>query len=80
MNVNSPLLHERTDVQHQQRLMAHSVKEIAEAFSFPISGVHDMLTGEVKQLEKGAKIRQYVLLLSIKLVKDMLAANRRIGS
>ena len=73
--MNMPMPTGRAEVQ-PQRKMSLSVTEIAEAFSFPISGVHDMLSAEMKQLEREAKIQQYILLLSVKAVKDFLAASR----
>ena len=73
--MNMPIPNGRADVQ-PQRKMAQSVKEIAEAFSLPISDVQDRLSAEMKQLEQKAKIRQYIPLLSVKAVKDFLAASR----
>lgn len=79
MNVTTPMLGERAAVHQQQYKVAQSVNEIAEAFSLPRADVQDMLTGEMNQLEQKAKIQQYILILSVKTVKDFWAARRCTG-
>jgi predicted RecA/RadA family phage recombinase len=79
MNVTTPMLGEQAAVHQQQYKVAQSVNEIAEAFSLPRADVQDMLTGEMNQLEQKAKIQQYILILSVKTVKDFLAASRCTG-
>ena len=52
------------------------VEHLAEEFSCPISQVEQMLRTVVHQLEQGAHIKDFVPVLAIKQVKDLLNLNR----
>ncbi len=61
----------------RQQLHWHSVaQDLAEAFSCPVSEIEKMLCAEMHQLEQEAHIKDFVLLLAIKQVKDFLRAHR----
>lgn len=48
------------------------VKNLAEEFSCPISEVEKVLSTAAHQLEQGAHIKDFVQVLAIKQVKDLL--------
>lgn len=52
------------------------VEDLAEEFSYPICQVEQMLSTVVQQLEQGAHIKDFVPVLAIKQVKDLLTLNR----
>lgn len=52
-------------------------KDLAEAFSCPIAEVEQLLRTEVQQIEEGARIKEYVLTLAVKRVKELLRVNGR---
>ena len=69
------LMEERAAVDRQE-LNWHSVaQDMAEEFSCPVSEIEKMLCVEMHQLEQGAHIKDFVPLLAIKQVKDLLRAN-----
>jgi hypothetical protein len=66
------LLEERAAFQRQQAKWQGIVKDLAEEFSCPISEVEKVLSTAAHQLEQGAHIKDFVPLLAIKQVKDLL--------
>lgn len=52
-------------------------REIADNFSCPLREVEEMLRREMIYLEQGARIKEFIPLLAIKRVKDVLTRNRR---
>lgn len=52
------------------------VEDLAEEFSCPISEVERMLSTEMHQLEQGALIKDFVSVLALKQVKDLLKLYR----
>jgi hypothetical protein len=60
--------------------IAKDIKDVAENFSCPISEVEKIMSTEIQQLEQGAHVKDFVPLLAIKKVKDMLRSNRRTSS
>ena len=61
----------------RQQLIWNSVEQdIAEAFSCPVSEIEKMLCTEMHQLEQEAHIKDFVPLLVIKQVKDLLRAHQ----
>ena len=57
--------------------IAKDIKDVAEKFSCPISEVEQIVSTEIHQLEQGAHVKDFVPLLAIKEVKDILRLNRR---
>ncbi len=69
------LMEERAAVDRQE-LNWHSVaQDIAEEFSCLVSEIEKMLCAETHQLEQEAHIKDFVPLLAIKQVKDLLRVN-----
>lgn len=69
-------MEERAVVDRQQ-LNWHSVaQDIAEAFSCPVSEIEKLLSAEMHQLEQEARIKDFVPLLAIKQVKDLLRVHQ----
>ena len=52
------------------------VEHLAKEFSCPICQVEEMLSTVVHQLEQGAHIKDFVLILAIKEVKDLMTPYR----
>ena len=52
------------------------VENLGEEFSCPISEVERMLSAAVHQLEQGAQIKEFILVLVVKEVKGVLRAYR----
>lgn len=61
------------------RAIAQAEEDIAAQFSRPLSEVQQILNSHVYRLDGQARIKQYVPLLAIKKVKDMLRRNRHTG-
>jgi hypothetical protein len=80
LSVDIPITHlleERAAFQRQQPKWQGIAKEIAEAFSCPISEVEQLLSTEAHQLEQGAHIKEFIPTLAIKRAKELLRLNRR---
>jgi hypothetical protein len=71
------LLEERAAIPPQQPKWRGIAKAIAEEFSCPISEVEQILSTEAHQLEQEARVKDFVPVLAIKRVKDLLRLNRR---
>jgi len=71
------LLAERTAFQLQLPKWQGIAKEIAEAYSCPISEIEQLLSTEAHQLEQGAHIKEFIPTLAIKRAKELLRLNRR---
>lgn len=56
--------------------MEQLIKDMADEFALPVSDVHHLLSTEMNHLEQGAHIKQYILLLAIKRVREFLATGR----
>lgn len=50
----------------------HDVHAMAEQFALPVSEVYEILRGEIRHLEDDARIRDFLPLLAMKHVKDVL--------
>jgi hypothetical protein len=71
------LLEERAAFQRQQPKWQGIARDISKEFSYPISEVEQILSTEAHQIEQGAHIKDFVPLLAIKRVKDLLRLNGR---
>ena len=74
-SVDAPIitvLEERAAFQRQHAKWQGVVKDLAEAFSCPISEVEKALSTAARQLEHGAHIKDFIPVLAIKQVKDLL--------
>ena len=65
-------LEERAAFERQQEIWHGIVKNLAEEFSFPISEVENLLSTTAQQLEQEARIKEFIQVLAIKQVKDLL--------
>lgn len=63
---------ERAAFERQQAQWQGVVKNLAEAFSYPLSEVEKALSTAVRQLEQEARIKDFIPVLAIKQVKDQL--------
>lgn len=61
-----------------QRVTAQAVEDIAAQFSCPLSEVHEILNSQLNTLDRQARIKQFVPLLAVKQVKELLRSNRPI--
>jgi hypothetical protein len=52
--------------------MAHEVEGMATRFSVPPSKVQQILTEQLSDLERTARIKQFVEILAVKQVKEVL--------
>ena len=65
-------LEERAAFERQQAIWRGTVKNLAEALSYPLSEVEKALSTAVRQLEQEARIKEFIPVLAIKQVKDLL--------
>jgi hypothetical protein len=70
---------ERAAFQCQPAKWQGIVDHLAEEFGSPISEVEQMLHTAVHQLEQGAHIKDFISVLAIKQVKDLLKPYRQIS-
>ena len=56
------------------------IKDLAEQFSCPFSRVEQILGRERHQLEQEARIKDFIPVLAVKRVKDLLSMSRQIPS
>jgi hypothetical protein len=54
---------------------AQAVEDLAAQFARPLSEVREMLNDHVDQLDRSARIKEYVPLIAVKQVKEMLRTN-----
>ncbi len=73
----SNLPDERAAFERQTAKWQVIVKDLAEEFSCPISEIEQILSTEMHKLEQGAHIKDFVPLLAIKEVKNLLRLFRR---
>jgi hypothetical protein len=59
------------------RATDQAVRDIAVQFSRPVSEVHEILNSQLHTLDRQARIKQYVPLLAIKQVKELLRSRGR---
>ena len=59
------------------RVVALAIHDLAVQFARPSSEVHEILQIQICRLNQQARIKQYVSLLAIKRVKDLLRTNQR---
>ena len=52
------------------------VESLGEEFSWPISEVERMLSAAAHQLEQGAQVKEFIPVLAVRQVKDLLRAYR----
>ena len=52
------------------QLLDHDVNAMAKQFALPASKVYEILWGEIRHLERVARIREFLPLLAFKHVKD----------
>ncbi|BCA55103.1 hypothetical protein W02_22430 [Nitrospira sp. KM1] len=57
---------------HESNGATEAVKEIAEQFSRPSAEVHEILKSELCRLDREARIKQYIPILAIKQVKELM--------
>lgn len=63
---------ERAAFERQQAQWQGVVKNLAEAFSYPLSEVEKALSTAAHELEQGARIKEFIPVLAIKQVRDQL--------
>jgi hypothetical protein len=63
---------ERAAFERQQAHWHGVVKNLAEAFSCPLSEVETALSTAAHELEQGARIKEFIPVLAIKQVRDQL--------
>lgn len=56
------------------------VENLGEEFSCPLSEVERMLSAAAHQLEQGAQVKEFVSVLAVKEVKDLLRKSRHTPS
>jgi hypothetical protein len=56
------------------------VESLGEEFSCPLSEVERMLSAAAHQLEEGAQVKEFIPVLAVKQVKDLLRKSRRTPS
>lgn len=71
------LTEERVAFQRQPSKIQAVAKDIAENFSCSVSEVEQILRLEMHDLEQVARIKEFVPLLAVKRVKEVLTLNRR---
>ena len=62
------------------RSVAQTIQNLADEFSLPMAKVQQVLSSEIQRLERGARIKQFVLLLAVKRTKEVLRSIRHIPS
>jgi len=72
------LLDERVWFQRQPAKWQGLVKDLAKEFSCPLPEVEEILISETHWLEHGARIKDFIPLLAIKQVKELLRTSRHI--
>ncbi len=55
-------------------------ESLGAEFSWPISEVERMLSAAAHQLEQGAQVKEFIPVLAVKQVKDLLRTSRRTPS
>ena len=65
-------LEERAAFERQQAIWHGIVKNLAEEFSCPVSEVEKLLSTTAHQLKQEARIKDFIPVLAIKQVKDLL--------
>jgi hypothetical protein len=65
-------LEERAAFERKQEIWLGTVKNLAEEFSCSISEVENLLSTTAHQLEQEARIKEFIPVLAIKQVKDLL--------
>jgi len=66
----------RVVFQHQPMKWQGIVEDLGEEFSCPIYEIERMLSAVAHQLEQGAQIKEFILVLVVKEVKGVLRAYR----
>ncbi|TKB73726.1 MAG: DUF3562 domain-containing protein [Nitrospira sp.] len=66
-------MEKRAAFERQQAMWHDIVKHLAEEFSCPISEVGNLLSTTTNQLEQEARIKDFIQVLAIKQVKDLLS-------
>ena len=56
----------------EHRSLEPDIQKLATQFAVSTAEVHEVLRGELQQLEQAARIRDFVPLLAIKHVKELL--------
>ena len=70
----------RVGFQRQPMKWQGIVENLGEEFSCPISEVERMLSAAVHQLEQGAQIKEFISVLAVRQVKDLLRNSRHTPS
>jgi hypothetical protein len=60
------------DLEIKGKGIEHDISALATQFALPTSKAHDLLWDEIHDLEQVARIRDFVLILALKHVKDHL--------
>jgi hypothetical protein len=77
-NTNLPEV--RVGFQRQPMKWQGIVENLGEEFSCPLSKVERMLSAAAHQLEQGAQVKEFVSVLAVKEVKDLLRKSRHTPS
>jgi len=64
-------------VPRQSKKWRGIVESLGEEFSCPLSEVERMLSAVAQQLEQGAQVKEFIPVLAVKQVKDLLRKSRR---
>jgi len=66
-----------SDDQRETRQTAQVIEVIAVQFSLPLSQVQEIMNIQIHRLHQRARIKQYVSILAVKQVKELLRTNQR---
>ena len=70
----------RVTFQRQQMKWQGIVENLGEEFSCPIPEVERMLSDAAHQLEQGAQVKEFISVLAVRQVKDLLRNSRHTPS
>jgi hypothetical protein len=74
------LLEARAAFERQPAKWHGIVEDLADEFSCPIFEVEQMMNIAAHQLEQGAQVKEFIPVLAVKQVKDLLRKSRRTPS
>jgi hypothetical protein len=81
MGGSSPNVQEARMTFQRQRMKWHGIVEsLGEEFSCPVPEVEQMLSAAARQLEQEAQVKDFIPVLAVKQVKDLLRKSRRTPS
>lgn len=77
---NSNVQEVRVTFQGQPMKWRGIVESLVEEFSCPVSEVERMLSAAAQQLEQGAQVKEFISVLAVRQVKDLLRNSRHTPS